>query len=126
MECPFCCPALYEKLVVLENAYCLFLHAPEPVLVGSGIIIPREHRETVFELTADELQATFALLQEVRGLLDRQYSPDGYNIGWNCGRAAGQEVAHAHLHVIPRYRDEPFAGHGIRYLLKQEANRRPQ
>ena len=45
-------------------------------------------------------------------------------MGWNCGAVAGQTVFHAHLHVIPRYAGEPYAGKGIRHWLKQEANRR--
>ena len=126
MQCPFCPPALDQSQVILKNTYCFFLRPSEPILAGSGLIIPAQHRETVFDLTADEWQGTFALLQQVRALLDQEYAPDGYNIGWNCGRVGGQEVFHAHLHVIPRYRDEPFAGKGIRYWLKQEANRRPR
>ena len=57
-------------------------------------------------------------------MLDEQYGPAGYNVGWNNGAVAGQSVFHAHMHVIPRFADEPFAGRGIRYWLKQEDNRR--
>ena len=57
--------------------------------------------------------------------IDRALVPTGYNVGWNCGSEAGQEVFHAHLHVIPRFADEPLAGKGIRHWLKQEENRRP-
>jgi diadenosine tetraphosphate (Ap4A) HIT family hydrolase len=123
MECPFCKPNLNMGTVIQENALCLFLQEPQPVLVGSGMIIPRAHRETVFDLTAEEWQATFDLLRQAKALLDGQYHPDGYNIGWNCGQVGGQEVFHAHLHVIPRFRDEPLAGKGIRYWLKQGPKR---
>lgn len=58
-------------------------------------------------------------------LAGERYQPDGYNVGWNSGAVAGQEVFHAHLHVIPRFADEPLAGRGIRYALKQPTNRRP-
>jgi diadenosine tetraphosphate (Ap4A) HIT family hydrolase len=124
MSCPFCPPALSVAQVVLENAHCLFLQQTEPVLEGSGLIIPRRHRQTVFDLTEDEWQATFDLLQRARAWIENKYTPDGYNLGWNCGQVGGQEVFHAHLHVIPRFRDEPLAGKGIRYWLKQECNRR--
>lgn len=124
MSCPFCPPALNVAQVVLENAHCLFLQQAEPVLSGSGIIIPRQHRETVFDLTEEEWQATLDLLRRARVWIDEKYAPDGYNLGWNCGQVGGQEVFHAHLHVIPRFRDEPLAGKGIRYWLKQESNRR--
>lgn len=126
MECPFCPPALGVAQVVLENAHCLFLQRAEPVLAGSGIIIPRHHRETVFDMTEEEWQATFDLLQRARAWIDQEHAPDGYNVGWNCGSVAGQEVLHVHLHIIPRFRDEPLAGKGIRYWLKQEGNRRSE
>ena len=47
---------------------------------------------------------------------DDEAEPDGYTIGWNVGAAGGQEVMHAHLHVVARFADEP---------LKQPHNRRP-
>ena len=86
--------------------------------------MPRAHRQSTFDLTAGELISTFSLLTEVKVLIDGQYNPQGYNLGWNCGAIAGQTVFHAHLHVIPRYDSEPYAGKGIRYWLKQESNRR--
>jgi len=125
MTCPFCHLEHWESLlVILENEHCQFLQKPEEVLIGSGIIIPKEHRETVFDLTEEEWTATFSLLKQARELLDAEYEPQGYNIGWNSGGIAGQEVFHAHLHVIPRYADEPLSGRGIRYWLKQPANKR--
>lgn len=36
-------------------------------------------------------------------MLDDMYQPDGYNIGINCGEAAGQTIFHVHVHLIPRY-----------------------
>ena len=122
--CPFCSPTLNAAQVVLENAHCLFLQGNEPVLVGSGLIIPRHHRETVFDLSAEEFRATFDLLQRSKEWIDERYAPDGYNVGWNCGPVGGQEVMHAHLHVISRFEDEPLAGKGIRHWLKQGSNAR--
>ena len=124
MHCPFCPPGLDHEQIILENELCLFLQGPQPVLIGSGLIIPKNHRETVFDLTTAEWAATFDLLQQAKDLLDRDYEPQGYNVGWNCGQVGGQEIFHAHLHLIPRYQDEPFAGRGIRYWLKQDDNKR--
>ena len=125
MNCPFCFPEKdSEQRIVLSNEYCLFIQKPQPILMGSGLIVPRAHRETVFELSFQEWQATFDLLQEVKELLDKEHHPQGYNVGWNCGHVGGQEIFHAHLHVIPRYEDEPLAGKGIRYWLKQPSNQR--
>lgn len=115
-----------EQKIVLSNQYCIFLQKPQEVLIGSGVIVPKEHRQTVFDLSEDEWNATFELLQEVKVYLDSKYKPQGYNIGWNVGNIGGQEIFHAHLHVIPRYEDEPMSGKGIRYWLKQPQNKRSQ
>ena len=103
----------------------MYMEAPkyQGSLKHSGVIIPKKHRETVFDLTPDELEATFVLLAEVKSWMDRQLHPDGYNIGWNCYPIGGQEVMHAHMHVIPRFTAEPLAGDGIRTLLKSEKNK---
>ncbi len=77
----------------------------------------------MFDLTEQELLATFKVLARVKAWMDESFAPDGYNVGWNCGRVGGQEVLHAHLHVIPRFRQEPLAGTGIRSVLKSDTNR---
>jgi histidine triad (HIT) family protein len=125
MSCPYCPVREPEQKIVLENDLALFIQDEryQGALKYSGVIVPIRHRETVFEMSDEELAATFHLLSRVRQWMEDRYSPDGYNIGWNCGRVGGQEVFHAHLHVIPRFRQEPLAGKGIRSLLKSEANR---
>ena len=111
--------------LLFENDYCVCIEQPEPILVGSCIIIPKAHRVTIFDLTAEEWEATKQLIDKAKQYIDSKYNPDGYNVGWNCGAIGGQTVFHAHLHIIPRYADEPFAGRGIRNLIKREDNRRP-
>ncbi|WP_430006702.1 HIT family protein [Metabacillus idriensis] len=124
--CPLCNPEMIEdQQAVLSNEHCSFLQMPQKVLKGSGLIVPKEHRPTVFDLTEEEWHATFRLLLEVKKLLDEEYQPDGYTIGWNSGETGGQHISHAHLHVIPRFEDEPYAGRGIRSWLKDSENMRP-
>ena len=124
MNCPFCPPRVDGQCITLENESSLFIDLNHPVLQGSGVIVPRAHRPTVFDLTPGEITSAFSLLAEVKAFLDAGYHPQGYNVGWNCGAVAGQTVFHSHLHVIPRFAAEPHAGKGIRYWLKQESNRR--
>lgn len=123
MVCPFCSPQV-NQVRLFENEYCLFLQQEEPILIGSGLIVPKRHCRTAFDLNMEEWQATYVMVQEAKRFLDQEYQPGGYNLGWNCEAIAGQEIFHAHLHVIPRYSDEPLAGRGIRYWFKQENNRR--
>ena len=124
-DCPYCHLTKAEPRVVFRDELALFLQDEryQGALKHSGVIIPVEHRETVFDLTGEEIAATFKLLGTVKRWMDAQFHPAGYNIGWNCGATAGQELFHAHLHVIPRFSQEPLAGKGIRALLKSDANK---
>ncbi|ANS76802.1 cell-cycle regulation histidine triad HIT protein [Paenibacillus yonginensis] len=110
--------------ILLENDLCIYSLMKDQEIQGAGIIVPRSHKETVFDLSQEEWNATYLLLHEVKFYIDNKYKPDGYNVGWNCGSVGGQHIFHSHLHVIPRYSDEPYAGKGIRYLFKSEINKR--
>ena len=125
MSCPFCEPEIGRQGIVERSEACLVIDLQHKVLAGSCIIVPKAHRATLFDLTDSEIFSTFQLLRAVKTRLDSELSPDGYNVGWNCGPTAGQKIEHAHLHVIPRFKDEPLAGKGIRFWLQQDANRRP-
>lgn len=125
-ECVFCHLELEpNQHVIFENSSCMFLqlhsaNAERVPLRGAGVIVPKKHRQTVFDLKEHEWTDTFQLLKEVKGWMDRTYQPSGYNVGWNCGSVGGQHISHAHLHVLPRYEFEEMAGKGIRYLLKKK------
>lgn len=124
-ECLFCANSdKWKGKVIFRNRFCTYLELNHDVLKGSGLIIPRKHRATVFDLTIFEWISTYFFLRKVKRYIDMKYKPDGYNIGWNVNEIGGQEIFHAHLHVIPRYSDEPYAGKGIRYWLKQKDNTR--
>jgi diadenosine tetraphosphate (Ap4A) HIT family hydrolase len=126
LDCPLChVDQDPRQEIVLSRPLVVFLQNEQEqgALYGSGVIIPVRHAETVFDLTEEEIRATFALLRDVKAWMDQQYGPDGYNVGWNCGAAGGQTSMHAHMHVIPRFRQEPYAGRGLRWWLKGPENR---
>ncbi|WP_346014214.1 HIT domain-containing protein [Sporosarcina sp. E16_8] len=93
------------------------------MLEGSGLIVPKRHAVDVFSLTPEEWIDTQELLMKAKAYLEKLYGHDGYSVGWNTGKAGGQSILHAHLHVIPRFADELYSGKGIRYWLKQGDNR---
>jgi superfamily II DNA or RNA helicase/diadenosine tetraphosphate (Ap4A) HIT family hydrolase len=94
-----------------------------PVSPGHALVVPRRAIATWWEATDEERRAILALVDEVKGLLDTRYRPDGYNIGINIGAAAGQTVGHLHVHVIPRYRgDMPDPRGGVRYVIPENGN----
>jgi len=130
VSCIFCEYKDIKGKFLFDNDLCVCIEMTDPILnpilIGSCIIIPKAHKVTVFDLSCEEWGATKQLIDRVKRYLDEKYSPDGYNVGWNCGDVGGQAIFHAHLHIIPRYSDEPFSGRGIRSWIKLEENRRPQ
>lgn len=86
-----------------------------PVNKGHVLIIPKRHCADIFAFDPDEWTDLPFAIQKVKVRLDQELHPDGYNIGVNCGEAAGQTVLHTHIHVIPRYHgDVPDPAGGIR------------
>src|SRR5215472_18625877 len=77
-----------------------------PVSPGHALVIPRRAIATWWEATAVERADILALVDEVKDRLDTELGPDGYNVGFNSGAAAGQTIGHLHIHVIPRYSDD--------------------
>ena len=101
MACPFC-----DFETVMEGALVYARYDKFPVSQGHCLIIPKRHVETWFDMTKEEQIEALDLIDKVKAILDEKYSPDGYNIGMNCGEAAGQTIPHAHIHVIPRYKGD--------------------
>lgn len=98
-DCPFC--KIAEPVLSNEKAFAIFDRAP--VNRGHMLIIPYRHVADWFDTTLDEQCAMFALAESARRMLVDTFTPDGFNLGVNCGRAAGQSIFHVHLHLIPRY-----------------------
>ena len=102
MTCIFC----RINDTVLENDLALAFYDKYPVNRGHLLIIPKRHVEQYFDLTDQERMSIDQLLFEGKKIIDEQYQPDGYNIGINCGEAAGQTIFHVHIHLIPRFRGD--------------------
>ena len=82
---------------------CLNMYPYNPAHL---MVVPNRHVARYVDLTKDELVHVFRMIQGLQLMLDDLYSPRGYNIGMNQGRAAGGSIEHLHVHVVPRYGDE--------------------
>jgi diadenosine tetraphosphate (Ap4A) HIT family hydrolase len=99
LGCPFC----DASEAMLSNPLALARFDRYPVNPGHLLVHTRRHVATYFEATQAERAALFELIDAAKALLDERFQPAGYNIGINVGAAAGQTVAHLHVHLIPRY-----------------------
>jgi len=94
-----------------------------PVSPGHALLIPKRHAATWFDATLQEQWALTAGVDVAKDLIEKQHQPDGYNIGMNCGDAAGQTIFHLHVHLIPRYRgDVSDPRGGVRHVIPAKAN----
>ena len=94
-----------------------------PISPGHTLIIPKRHVGSFFELEPEERSELLVLLDRTKLLLDKELSPQGYNIGINDGPAAGQTVLHLHIHLIPRYNnDRADPRGGVRWIIPEKAD----
>ena len=79
-----------------------------PATRGHALVIPRAHSADLMEIPAEDLERTARAAQRLAQKMKSTLSPDGFNVINSCGAAAWQTVFHFHLHVIPRYDDDPL------------------
>ena len=79
-----------------------------PATRGHALVIPREHHRDLLEVSPEDLAATMAAARRLAERAVERLGADGVNLLNSCGRAAWQTVFHFHVHVIPRYDDDPL------------------
>ena len=120
-SCPFC--NLSADRIILSDQFAFTIQDGFPVSPGHTLIIPRLHIGSFFELQSEERRSLLSLLDEAKRFLDKEFSPDAYNIGINDGAAAGQTLSHLHIHLIPRYHgDCKDPRGGVRWIFPDKAN----
>ena len=100
--CVFC-GGIEKDRVLFETTQWIAMYDKYPVSKGHVLLIPKDHRETFFDLSDSLLESLKFRINDVKNILDAKFHPNGYNIGVNCGKSAGQTVMHCHIHIIPRY-----------------------
>lgn len=96
-----------------ETEHFFLIYDGFAVSPGHVLIISKLLQEDYFALSVAEKADLHIAVSLAKKLIEEAHSPDGYNIGMNCGAAAGQTVFHFHCHVIPRYAgdmDDPRGG----------------
>ena len=79
-----------------------------PATRGHVVVMPREHSENLLTVSEQDLNATMAAVRRIAARMEETLSPAGFNVLNNVGRAAWQSIFHFHMHVIPRYTDDPL------------------
>jgi histidine triad (HIT) family protein len=105
----------FGHVTVLEDKDILAVMDLYPATPGHVLVIPRQHIETVYDLPPDLAAGIMTTAVMLARAVKEKLSPDGLNLIQANEAAAGQTIPHFHLHLIPRYRNDPVVlnfGHG--------------
>lgn len=98
--CPFCEKTKPDYFI--ERGQFAAIYNISPILPGHSLVIPKKHIESLFELSDEELSAFMLLGRDVAKLLMDVFNTDAFDWAIQEKEAAGQSVAHLHMHVVPR------------------------
>jgi diadenosine tetraphosphate (Ap4A) HIT family hydrolase len=119
-NCLFCNPRQNLKLIT-ESATAYAIFDPYPISDGHALVIPKRHVSNYFDLPLREQSACWLMVNRVQEILTQQFQPDGFNVGMNVNRTAGQNMMHVSIHLIPRYKgDITGSKSGIRCVIPQQ------
>lgn len=111
-ECIFCKIIRGEipsTTVYESDTFVAFLDI-SPVSKGHTLIVPRRHMETLFEVAPELGDDLLATMQRVGKAVMSATGAQGMNVIQNNYPVAGQEVAHVHWHLIPRFPEDGLKG----------------
>ncbi|MBV7508192.1 HIT family protein [Bacillus sp. sid0103] len=88
---------------VFENEHVLAFLDITQVTKGHTLVIPKVHKDNLFELTPEIARNLFEVVPAIANALKKEFNPVGLNTLNNNGEHAGQSVFHYHMHLLPRY-----------------------
>ena len=110
-DCLFCAIVDGEmpSYKIYEDEFFYVMLDRFPKCVGHTLILPKRHAAHIFDLTEQECKLLIPLAQKISAALRKVLEFEGLNLLQNNGPAAGQEVNHFHLHLIPRFEGDDMA-----------------
>jgi histidine triad (HIT) family protein len=109
-DCLFCKIVAGEvpATIVAEDERTVAFMDINPATRGHALVVPRTHARDLIDVDGDDLAAVAQAGQRLAATMSERLGADGVNLLNSCGAAAWQTVFHFHLHVIPRYEDDPL------------------
>ncbi len=107
-DCIFCKIVAGEipSFKVYEDNDVLAFLDIKPATKGHTLVIPKQHFENVFDVSEEALQKVAVVAKKLSAKIKNVLSADGIRLSQSNGKAAGQDVMHFHLHIIPRYEND--------------------
>ena len=109
-----------EAFVVGSSSTAVAFLDIAPLSRGHTLVVPTRHVTDLLEGGAEVLHEVAPLVEEVARLLVGRLGADGLNLFQSTGEAAGQEVPHFHVHLVPRWHDDGVLRNLVREPLAAE------
>ncbi len=109
-ECPFCkivARELPATVVAVDERTVAFMDI-NPATRGHALVVPRNHAADLWSVEPEDLDACGRAAQRLAVRMRERLGAAGVNVLNSCGAAAWQTVWHFHLHVVPRYPEDPL------------------
>ncbi len=100
-NCPFCVPEI-TRSAWLETPEYRVIYNLAPIVPGHSMVIPKRHVASLLDLSEAELAGLFQLARRAVRVLLAEFQGTGFDLTVQDGEAAGQSIAHLHVHVVPR------------------------
>lgn len=108
--------------IIYEDEYVLSFLDINPHTLAHTVVIPKRHYETILDLDDNNILKLFSGLRNTVNLIKETIKPDGFNIGINHGKTAGQAINHLHIHILPRFENDGGGSiHSIIYNKPKES-----
>jgi histidine triad (HIT) family protein len=109
-DCIFCRIVAGElpSTIVDEDDRTVSFMDISPATRGHFLVVPRAHSPDLLAVAPEDLEAVAMAAQRLARRAKERLGADGVNLLNSCGAAAWQTVFHFHVHMIPRYRDDPL------------------
>lgn len=118
-SCIFC--HIKNRDIISEGSFSIAFYDKYPVNPGHVLVVSKRHISEYLDLSSEEKEDMWKLVDIVTDILKEKYAPHGYNIGINIGKTAGQTIFHCHIHIIPRYEgDMDFPEGGVRGVIPEK------
>ena len=92
--------------IIYEDDVVVAFLDNSPVHPGHTLVVPRQPVVNMFDADPEIIAHMARVAQKIAQVLKTVVAADGVNLHMNNGEAAGQEVFHAHMHVVPRYAND--------------------
>jgi histidine triad (HIT) family protein len=109
-DCIFCAIVAGDAPaeIIDQDDHTVTMMDINPATRGHALVIPRDHTEDLLSISERDLCNTAVAAQRIAKRMEETLDPDGFNLINACRAAAWQTVFHFHIHVIPRYEDDPL------------------